>query len=453
MLFNSTTFLIFFTVFLFLYYFCRNHLKARNILILVGSYVFYGWWDVRFLGLLVATSLVDFYVGRALHQARREKTRKWILAISIGANLVVLGIFKYYDFFALSFSEFMENLGLNVRMNTLQLILPVGISFYTFQSMSYAIDIYRRHLPPSPDVVAFLAYVAFFPQLVAGPIERATHLLPQFQKTSEITTQDIIQGLWLIVRGFFKKVVIADNLDALVGLVFNFTSQATGPLALLGALAFGLQVYCDFSGYSDIARGAAKWLGFDLMVNFKLPYFSRSISDFWRRWHISLSTWIRDYLYLPLGGNRCSSTRNAANVLATMLLAGLWHGAHINFALWGIWHGAALLIGRGIARFGALTERVWMWIAVLYGWMLFRARDTSQIYNLNMAFGDWTAPFWFGDAVLYLVVFCLPLILLEFLEERGVETIWIPRFALGPFVLAVFFYWERKTTPFIYFQF
>jgi alginate O-acetyltransferase complex protein AlgI len=453
MLFNSTTFLIFFGIFLVAYFFVRNHLAARNWLILVASYTFYGWWDVRFLGLLVGTSIVDFFVGKALHQASGELKRKWILGLSMAANLSVLGVFKYYDFFAVSFSQLMENLGFHANLTTMRLILPVGISFYTFQSMSYAIDIYRRQLIPSRDPVAFLSYVAFFPQLVAGPIERARHLLPQFERILEINTSDVVEGLWLIIRGFFKKVVIADNLDPVVALVFNFTGQTSGPVAIFGALAFGLQIYGDFSGYSDIARGTARWLGFDLMVNFNRPYFARSIADFWRRWHISLSTWIRDYLYYPLGGNRCTPSRNVANVLVTMLLAGLWHGAAINFLLWGLWHGLALVIGRGLSRFGTILERTWMWVAVLYGWLLFRARDVSEIYNLTVSFRDWSVPLWFGQALLYLGIFTLPLLLLEILEERGKTSVWIPRLAMGPLALAALFYWERKVTPFIYFQF
>lgn len=457
MVFNSTTFLVFFAVFLVLFALCRKSLSASNVLILAGSYIFYGWWDVRFLGLLVLTSLMDFAVAVALEKMRTPRGRRGLLLVSICLNLAVLGAFKYYDFFSDSFQQFATNLGFYVDFGTLKVVLPVGISFYTFQSMSYVIDVYRGHLPACRNVVAFLSYISFFPQLVAGPIERAPHLLPQFLTERVIRTDHILDGAWLMIRGFFKKVVIADNLDSTVGLVFNFSGQATAPLALLGAFAFGFQIYCDFSGYSDLARGTAKWLGFDLMVNFDRPYFSRSIGEFWRRWHISLSTWIRDYIYFPLGGNRCTPSRNAANLMATMMLAGLWHGAALNFVLWGMWHGMALIVGRTLGRFGMVVNWVWMWGAVLYGWILFRARDMTQVYNLTAAFTDWSTPFWFKHALTVLALFCLPVLLLEWIESAIATTELrrrrLVQWASAPLLLAIIFYWERRDIPFIYFQF
>lgn len=457
MVFNSTTFLIFFGLFLVAYWVCRNHLGWRNGLILFASYIFYGWWDFHYLGLLAATSLVDFGVALGLEKMPTERSRRALLLVSVCLNLGVLGVFKYYDFFSDSFRQFAANLGMHADIGTLKVVLPVGISFYTFQSMSYVMDVYRRELPACRNVVAFLAYISFFPQLVAGPIERAAHLLPQFFTRRMVTTEQVLEGAWLMVRGFFKKVVVADNLDSTVGLVFNFSHQATGPLTLLGALAFGLQVYCDFSGYSDIARGAAKWLGFELMTNFDRPYFARSIGEFWKRWHVSLSTWIRDYIYIPLGGNRRSPSRNAANVMATMMLAGLWHGAALNFLLWGIWHGAALLIGRSIERLGRVASSVWMWIAVLYGWVLFRVRDLSELFNLTAGFSNWTAPFWFKDAVIVLVIFAGPILILEAIENRLAaklnSRLAFARWLCAPMLLATILYWERRSVPFIYFQF
>ena len=363
MLFNSGVFLQFFAAFVLLYWLARNSLPLRNWLILGASYLFYGWWSpdkaeaiptnallatlwhCRFLAILVATSLLDFSIALGLDKLATPRSRKWLLSASIAANLGVLGFFKYHDFFALSFSSLLSSLGIPLQARTLGLILPVGISFYTFQSMSYTIDVYRRELPATRNLVNFLAYVSFFPQLVAGPIERARHLLPQFAQTRVITLPMLEEGVWLMLWGMFKKVVLADNFAPLAEMVFG-SSHFTSATVVLGTLAFGLQIYCDFSGYSDIARGTARVLGFDIMWNFNLPYSVASLREFWQRWHISLSTWLRDYLYIPLGGNRFGTTRTYLNLIITMLLGGLWHGAAWNFVLWGLWHGAGLALTR-----------------------------------------------------------------------------------------------------------
>ena len=350
MLFNSDLFLKFFAAFLLLYFLVRHQLVWRNVLIVIASYTFYGWWDYRFLSLLVISSLLDFVVGRCLQGIERPARRKLLLALSIAGNLTILGFFKYYDFFAASLASLLTELGMPFNVRTLGIILPVGISFYTFQTMSYAIDVYRRQITATRNLINFLAFVSFFPQLVAGPIERAGHLLPQFERTLAITAAMLEEGLWLVLWGMFKKVVLADNLAPLVDLVYQPTT-VSGPLVLLGTVAFAFQIYCDFSGYSDIARGTAKFLGFDIMVNFNVPYAAANLREFWQRWHISLSTWLRDYLYISLGGNRRGPARTYLNLLLTMLLGGLWHGAAWNFVLWGLWHGGGLVVSRRVANF------------------------------------------------------------------------------------------------------
>ncbi len=334
MLFNSGVFLQFFAAFLLLYWLLRGNLQARNLLIVAASYLFYGWWDWRFLGLLAFSSLFDYGVGLGLDRVATPGKRKALLVASVVCNLTILGFFKYYDFFVESGVRLLADLHVPFQPSLLHVILPVGISFYTFQSMSYALDVYRRTVPPTRNLLQFLAFVCFFPQLVAGPISRASHLLPQFGQTRRITGEMIEEGVWLMLWGMFKKVVLADNFAPLADLVFQ-GSSFTGPMVLLGTLAFGLQIYCDFSGYSDIARGAARVLGFDIIFNFNLPYAATSLREFWRRWHISLSTWLRDYLYISLGGNRRGAARTYANLLLTMLLGGLWHGAAWNYVLWG----------------------------------------------------------------------------------------------------------------------
>ena len=349
MLFNSGIFLQFFAAFLLLYHLCRERLNARNALIVAASYFFYGWWDARFVTLLFLTSLVDYVAGRRVEDASTQGGRRLWLAVSVAANLGVLGFFKYCNFFAASFATLLGALGLRADPWTLNLILPVGISFYTFQSMSYTLDVYRRQIPATRDLLGFLAYVSFFPQLVAGPIERARHLLPQFATERVITATHLREGLWLILWGFFKKVVVADNLAPLVEMVYG-GPIASGPAIALGTLAFAFQIYGDFSGYSDIARGLARVLGFDLMVNFNHPYLAGSPREFWRRWHISLSTWLRDYLYISLGGNRRGPWRTRLNLMLTMLLGGLWHGAAWHFVWWGAWHGLGLVLTRGRGR-------------------------------------------------------------------------------------------------------
>jgi D-alanyl-lipoteichoic acid acyltransferase DltB (MBOAT superfamily) len=382
-------------------------------------------------------------------------------------NLGILGFFKYCNFFIESFAAVSNRLGLDIGTRTFEIILPVGISFYTFQSMSYAIDVYRRTLPATRSYLNFLAFVSFFPQLVAGPIERASHLLPQFERTRLINRAMLEEGFWLLIWGMFKKVVLADNFAPMVDMVFDHPNHS-GPVTLLATVAFGLQIYCDFSGYSDIARGLARLLGFDIMWNFQLPYTARNLREFWRRWHVSLSTWLRDYLYISLGGNRRGPARTYFNLLATMLLGGLWHGAAWNFVLWGLWHGAGLAVHRFVTEDASTpasrARQIGSWLGtmafVFYGWLLFRARSLEQILALNHSFAHWTAPPWLGSYALCLSFFALPLVLVEIWQKKAdnllapLRLAVVPRLILqGLLLYGIVLFWNREKAAFIYFQF
>lgn len=336
MLFNSIDFAIFLPLVFLIYWFLLNkNLKVQNAFLVAASYVFYGWWDWRFLSLILFSTLVDFLVGHLLAKEERITKRKMLLWLSILVNLGFLGFFKYYNFFLENFVQAFTWLGVPISGRALHIVLPVGISFYTFQTLSYSIDVYRKKLEPTKDFIAFAAFVSFFPQLVAGPIERATHLLPQFYKKRLFDYDKAINGLRQILWGLFKKVVIADNCAKFVNIIFENHMDYSGSTLLLGAILFAFQIYGDFSGYSDIAIGTSRLFGFNLMQNFAYPYFSRDIAEFWRRWHISLSTWFRDYLYIPLGGSRGSRLQQVRNVFIIFLVSGFWHGANWTFIVWG----------------------------------------------------------------------------------------------------------------------
>jgi D-alanyl-lipoteichoic acid acyltransferase DltB (MBOAT superfamily) len=336
MLFNSLSFAIFLPVVFALYWLLRQHLKSQNILLLISSYVFYGWWDARFLSLIVASTVVDFFLGKYLVKAKSMPSRKWLLSASMLFNLGLLGVFKYYNFFIENFAHLAHSLGFHTDPTLLSIALPVGISFYTFQTMSYTIDIYRKQLEPTHDFIAFAAFVGYFPQLVAGPIERASNLLPQISKPRSFNYRKAVDGLRQALWGFFKKVVIADAVAPLVDQAFTDPNLYSSSALIAGAFLFSVQIYCDFSGYSDIAIGISKLFGIDLMQNFRTPYFSRDIAEFWRRWHISLSTWFRDYLYIPLGGSRGSTLLKVRNTFAIFIVSGFWHGANWTFIIWGL---------------------------------------------------------------------------------------------------------------------
>ncbi len=398
MVFNSLEFFVFFALVYFLY---RKLSHAQqNLMLLAASLIFYGWWDWRFLFLLLLSSTIDYFAAALIARTGERKLRVRYLGLSMISNLTILGFFKYYDFFAGSFQSLLQGLGLEAGYTTLNIVLPVGISFYTFQAMSYTIDVYRGELAPIKKFSDFFLFITFFPQLVAGPIERATHLAPQILGPRECTAEKNREGVWLFLWGLFKKVVIADNLALVVNQAFAQASGLNGLETALAAYAFAVQIYCDFSGYSDIARGGAKLLGFDLMLNFNLPYFSQNPSEFWKRWHISLSTWLRDYLYIPLGGNRGSAGQTYRNLMLTMLLGGLWHGAAWTFAAWGAYQGA-LLIGHRMS-----AERLQRWLGngngvrvlnvafnfqlVALGWLIFRAESFAQLQELLLnLFSGW----------------------------------------------------------------
>lgn len=337
MLFNSISFAIFLPVVFFLYWFAtKGNLRLQNILLLGSSYFFYACWDWRFLFLLIFSTLLDYFTGLKIHDAGNQNKKRFWLWLSICINLGFLGVFKYYNFFVSSFADGLSLLGVHINYSTIKVILPVGISFYTFHGLSYVIDIYKNKIRPERNFVDYSVFVSFFPLLVAGPIERATHLLPQVIKKREFDYNKAVDGLRQILWGLFKKIVIADNCAEYANLIFDNSGDYSGSTLLLGAIFFTFQIYCDFSGYSDIALGTARLFGIDLLRNFAFPYFSRDIAEFWRRWHISLSSWFRDYLYIPLGGSKGGTWMKVRNTFIIFLVSGFWHGANWTFIVWGL---------------------------------------------------------------------------------------------------------------------
>ena len=345
MLFNSVEFIFFFLIVFFSYWFLFNkNLKFQNLLILFSSYFFYAWWDWRFLSLIIISSLTDYLVGLQIEKSNNKIHKLRALKFSLIINIGILVVFKYYNFFIDNFTLLLDDLDIDSNLTLLNIILPVGISFYTFQTLSYSIDIYNGKINANKDIISFFAFVAFFPQLVAGPIERAKNLLPQFLKERKFNYDFAISGCRLILIGLFKKMVIADNLSVVVDAIYANPTDFLGFPSLIATIFFAFQIYCDFSGYSDIAIGIARLLGFKLMTNFKTPYFSKSLTDFWRNWHISLSSWFKDYVYIPLGGGKMSEKRIYLNIMITFLLSGFWHGANWTFIIWGAIHGIGLIL-------------------------------------------------------------------------------------------------------------
>ena len=397
MLFNSIEFAVFLPiVFLFYWFVCNKKLKLQNLFIVIVSYIFYGWWDWRFLILIAFTSFCSYGSGLMIEKFRETpKKAKTINVLNIILNLLILGVFKYYDFFITSFANLF--LGGKTDGLLLKIILPVGISFYTFQALSYSIDVYRGKLKATRDIVQFFAFVSFFPQLVAGPIERATNLLPQFEKPRKFDYDEAFSGIRQIIWGLFKKIVVADNCAVYVDQVFNSYSSQSGSTLLLAAILFTFQIYGDFSGYSDIAIGTAKLFGIKLMRNFNVPYFSRDIAEFWRRWHISLTTWFRDYVYIPLGGSRCSKIKVIRNTLVIFLLSGFWHGANWTFIAWGAYHAVLFLplillgknrkhtdivaVGRFLPNLKETGQMLLTFSLAVMGWIIFRAESVGQAWE------------------------------------------------------------------------
>jgi len=398
MLFNSFEYALFLPIVFILYWFVTNkNLKAQNLLLLVVSYVFYGWWDWRFLSLIAFSSLVDYIAGLKIEHSDKRSTRRLFLTISLLTNLGFLGVFKYFNFFSQSLADGFGQLGYTLHPLTLDVVLPVGISFYTFQTMSYSIDVYRKKLEPTKDIIAFFAYVSFFPQLVAGPIERATNLLPQFQKKRVFTYEQGATGMRQILWGLFKKMVIADNCAVMVDQIFDNYESLPGSVLIMGSIYFALQIYGDFSGYSDIAIGTARLFGFNLMTNFRTPYFSRDMAEFWRRWHISLSTWFRDYLYIPLGGSRVNTKHAIRNTFIIFIVSGFWHGANWTFIAWGainaIYFIPLLLTGYNRKNVGTVAENRHLpspkeiiqmgltFALTCIAWVFFRAENITEAYS------------------------------------------------------------------------
>jgi alginate O-acetyltransferase complex protein AlgI len=403
MLFHTAIYAIFLPTVLGLYYLLgrivgpSRQVLAQNFLLLIASYFFYGWWDYRFVGLIFISSLIDYVVGIALFTVEDQRRRHWILGASIAGNLGILGFFKYYNFFVESLIEAFAAAGVELHAPTLRVILPVGLSFYTFQSLTYTIAVYRRQISAERNAITFFAYVAFFPQLVAGPIERAAHFLPQFVAPRKISAAEFASGLRQILWGLFCKLVVADNCAVVANPIFDSPGWVPGSVSLVGAFFFAFQIYADFSGYSHIALGSARLFGFDLMQNFATPYFSRSIPEFWRRWHISLSTWFRDFVFIPLGGSRVSKPRYAANILITFTISGLWHGANWTFVTWGFLNGLYYLphivFGDAITQTPA-SNPAWKFVVVagqltvtftltLIAWIFFRAKTVTAALSMN----------------------------------------------------------------------
>lgn len=396
MLFNSIEFLAFLPIVFILYWFVSSKREWQNSLVVVASYIFYGWWDWRFLLLIAFTSLCSYLSGLLL--SRYEGRRRAQQAVSAGniiINLAILCVFKYYNFFVENLDALLGGLmGIHLDWVTRDIILPVGISFYTFQALSYTIDVYQHRLRPTRGIIEFFAYISFFPQLVAGPIERATNLLPQFQRARRFDECQAIDGLRQMLWGFFKKMVIADNCAVAVNKIWAGYADETGLVLLVGAILFTFQIYCDFSGYSDIAIGCARLFGIRLMRNFDYPYFSRSIPEFWRRWHISLTTWLRDYIYFPLGGSRCNMRKVIRNLFIVWAVSGLWHGANWTFVCWGLYHGSLLAIyrlagfntkhdavvarGRLLPSVKELWQMCYTFALAVIGWIIFRAESLSD---------------------------------------------------------------------------
>ena len=476
MLFNSIEFLLFLPTVFVLYWFVVNKkLKYQNLLILVSSYIFYGWWDYRFLSLIFLSTVVDYFIGLNISKNDSEKKQKLLLWCSVLFNLSVLGFFKYYNFFVDSWIDSFSSLGYEIKsVWTLNIILPVGISFYTFQTMSYAIDIYKEKLKPTKDFISFASFVSFFPQLVAGPIERASNLLPQILKKRVFKYEQGVQGLRLILWGMFKKVVIADSLAPMVNDIFGNYQELGGGTLWLGIIYFAFQIYCDFSGYSDIAIGTSKLFGFELMSNFKFPYFSRNIGEFWRRWHISLSTWFRDYLYIPLGGSQKGKWKSIRNVFIIFVVSGFWHGANWTFIFWGLFHSILFIpsfffnTNRKYLRSVAGENRIFpsfrelfqmgsTFFLVTIGWVFFRSSDLISSMNILIKmFMELKSPE-IKSTGLYLIAFLLIFDWIFKHNEREVLNFkntllrWIIYIFL--FLSIAYNYLNYSIEEFIYFQF
>jgi D-alanyl-lipoteichoic acid acyltransferase DltB (MBOAT superfamily) len=473
MVFNSLHFLWFFLIVYALYRVLPH--RGQNWLLLVASYYFYAAWDWRFLGLLLASTVVDYTAALAIGRSESPRRRRLLLTLSLGFNLTMLGFFKYFNFFGDNLHVIFGALGWEVDFVTVRVLLPIGISFYTFMTMSYVIDVYRREIPPTHDLLDFAVFVAFFPHLVAGPILRAARLLPQIALPRRITREQVRDGLWLVVWGFFQKVFVADNLAGLANSVFDPGADPSGVNVLLGTYAFAFQIYGDFAGYSNVARGTSKLMGIELIENFRFPYLVRSPQAFWRHWHISLSTWLRDYLYIPLGGSRGSEAATRRNLLLTMVLGGLWHGAAWTFILWGLYQGL-LLVGYRVAgrvhwfhewvagesTVARLTSWFVMFHFTCYGWLIFRARSARQLGEMSWSLVAGFAPQSIDvhGLLVPLLLYTTPLLVVHACEAYYDDVLVVPRlpaavrysvYAAACYLIMLF--GNFGGAEFIYFQF
>ncbi len=475
MLFTSIEYFLFLpTVFILYWFVFSNSLRLQNLLILSASYFFYGWWDWRFLSLIIFSSTVDYVIGLKIENANTQVKRKIFLFISIFTNIGLLASFKYFNFFIESFADLFSSIGIDLNVTSLNIILPIGISFYTFQSLSYSIDIYNKRIKPRTDIVAFFSFVSFFPQLVAGPIERAKNLLPQFE-TKRIFNYELARdGLRQILWGLFKKIVIADTCAIQADYIFENHESLSGSILLLGAIYFAFQIYCDFSAYSDIAIGTARLFGFNLMRNFALPYFSRDIAEFWRRWHISLSTWFRDYVYIPLGGSHSNKVLHIRNLMMTFTISGFWHGANWNFIFWGFLNSLYYIplifrnkqkdykdivaLGKAFPSLVETYQILSTFLLILFAWVFFRSTDIHHafLYLKNLFSNN----FFYVPKVDYVAVLLILFLLVsEWVQRDKMHVLQIDklpiilRWSIYFVLTIIILLFIKHTKTFIYFQF
>jgi D-alanyl-lipoteichoic acid acyltransferase DltB (MBOAT superfamily) len=481
MLFNSVNFAIFLPIVFILYWFAsKGNLRLQNILLLISSYFFYACWDWRFLFLLIFSTLLDYFTGIKISQASNQSKKHIWLWLSIIVNLGFLGVFKYYNFFAESFVDGLAQLGLKANFGTIQVILPVGISFYTFHGLSYVIDIYKNRIKPELDFINYSVFVSFFPLLVAGPIERATHLLPQILKKRTFNYSKAVDGLRQILWGLFKKIVIADNCAEFANTIFNNSDNYSGSTLVIGALFFAFQIYCDFSGYSDIALGTARLFGIELLRNFAFPYFSRDIAEFWRRWHISLSSWFKDYLYIPLGGSKGGMWMKIRNTFIIFLVSGFWHGANWTFIVWGFLNALYIMpsiifntnrTNLDIVAKGKYLPSIKEFLAIsltfsltLFAWIFFRARSVdhafsfiSEIFSRSL----FTIPDFPGNGKVSIALLVLLFLIVEWLgreQQYAISHLGIKwykpfRWAMYYSIIVAIYFFKGSEQQFIYFQF
>ena len=473
MLFNSIEFVVFLPIVFVIYWVLNKELQLQNLFLVASSYFFYGWWDWRFLSLIVISSIIDYSLANKIYQTDNNKEQKICLYLSLLINLGFLGFFKYFNFFVDSFTVAFSFFGQTINGRSLNIILPVGISFYTFQTLSYTIDVYRKKLKPTTDIISFFAFVSFFPQLVAGPIERATNLLPQFYKQRKLLYQNIRFGIYLIVFGLFKKMIIGDNISSIADKGFSEPNLYSSSTLLLIAFLFSIQIYVDFSGYTDIARGTARLFGFRIMENFRFPYFTSSIGKFWRHWHISLSTWFRDYVYIPLGGSRISKFMTNRNLLIVFVTSGLWHGANWTFIIWGLIHGLVLVFENIFKtaswflsknKFVVFSRIIYVNIIVIICWVFFRAPSVqlafdylesmfilkSSQFNIFNQFDTYTL---LTNFIAIIILFISDI----YYQNKTILQIYrnrtIPYLLFSTYLFLLVFAYQDSDNTFIYFQF